>query len=221
MDVFNSAMLLTWYEWIALCALGVSLGALLFHITRLIRLGKPDDTAPPLGNVGPAVFYSMTGAMSPAKKESAYLHLPTYLAGIIYHLGTFLSFLLFFFLLIRLPFPSLLTLLLSAFLLVSAVCGFGILVKRVVNLELRSLSNPDDYLSNILATLFQAATILTLYLPEWRASYFILASILFLYIPLGKLKHVIYFFAARYHLGFFYGWRGVWPPGKKERKTNC
>lgn len=79
-------------------------------------------------------------------------------------------------------------------------------------MELRSLSNPDDYLSNILVTLFQAGTILTLYLPEVRASYFILASILFLYIPLGKLKHVIYFFAARYHLGFFYGWRGVWPP---------
>jgi hypothetical protein len=42
--------------------------------------------------------------------------------------------------------------------------------------------------------------------------YFIAISLLFLYFPLGKLKHAIYFFAARYQLGFFYGWRGVWPP---------
>ena len=32
----------------------------------------------------------------------------------------------------------------------------------------------------------------------------------------GKLKHVVYFFAARYHLGFFYGWRNVWPPHKTK-----
>jgi hypothetical protein len=35
-----------------------------------------------------------------------------------------------------------------------------------------------------------------------------------LYIPAGKLRHTVYFFAARYHLGYFFGWRGVWPPGK-------
>ena len=34
--------------------------------------------------------------------------------------------------------------------------------------------------------------------------------------PLGKLRHAVYYFAARYHLGFFYGWRNVWP--NKENK---
>jgi hypothetical protein len=34
--------------------------------------------------------------------------------------------------------------------------------------------------------------------------------------PLGKLRHVVYYFAARYHLGFFYGWRNVWPNHEKK-----
>ena len=37
------------------------------------------------------------------------------------------------------------------------------------------------------------------------------AAALFFYLPLGKLKHLVYFFAARYQLGIFYGRRGVWP----------
>ncbi|NQV03418.1 MAG: hypothetical protein HQ542_12280 [Bacteroidia bacterium] len=205
---------MTWYEWIALIAVGVSLGVSIFHVFRLVRLGNPHDNAPAAGRVGPAVLYAMTGAMNPAKKESAYLHLPTYVAGIFYHLGTFLSMLLFLLIWIHLPFSPLLIIILSCFLVVSAACGVGILVKRASNKELRALSNPDDYLSNILVTLFQIGTLLTLSLPEVEPVYFILSSILFLYIPLSKLKHVIYFFAARYHLGFFYGWRGVWPPGK-------
>jgi len=49
-------------------------------------------------------------------------------------------------------------------------------------------------------------------------AYNITATILFLYLPFGKLKHVVYYFAARYHLGFFYGWRNTWPPRKKERQ---
>jgi hypothetical protein len=203
---------MTWYEWMALVSLGISLGTLLVYLIRLIRLGRPKDYAPPAGEVAPAVFYSLTGAMSPVKKESAYLHLPTYVAGILFHLGTFLSFILFFLLWIQLPLPLLLRLLLSVFLLVSVACGLGILVKRFLKRTLRSLSNPDDYLSNLLVTLFQAGTFLVMNLPETRAFYFILASLLFLYIPVGKLRHLLYFFAARYQLGFFFGRRGVWPP---------
>jgi len=108
-----------WYEWITLGALGISLSASLFHALRLIRLGKPVDMAPASGSIAPAVRYSITGAMNPAKKESAYLHLPTYLAGIIYHLGTFLSLLLFFFIWLQLPFSRMPVLILSVFLVLS------------------------------------------------------------------------------------------------------
>jgi nitrate reductase gamma subunit len=100
----------------------------------------------------------------------------------------------------------------AALFLSSGICGIGILVKRINKHELRSLSNPDDYISNILVTVFQLVSALTLIEPVYLPLYFIITSALLLYFPLGKLKHAVYFFAARYHLGVFYGWRNVWPP---------
>jgi nitrate reductase gamma subunit len=201
-----------WYQYFALVSLAICLVVSIYHVVRLIRLGKPIDYSPRAGEIGPAVIYSFTGAMSPRKKESAFLHLPTYSAGILYHLGTFLAILLFIFLLAQVDFTGMITYLFSAFFMVTGLCGLGILIKRMVKSELRSLSSPDDYISNILVTFFQLSSGLVLFVPASRPGYFILASLLLLYFPVGKLKHAIYFFAARYHLGLFYGWRGVWPP---------
>jgi len=201
-----------WYQLFALASLGLCLVISLFHIIRLIRLGKPLDYAPRSGKTGPAIQYSFTGAMSPSKKESAFLHMPTYAAGILYHLGTFLAIFLFLFILAQVSFPGIVACLLSGFLLVTGGCGIGILIKRLVKKELRNLSSPDDYISNLLVTLFQLVTALVLFFPGMMSGYFVMAGLLLLYFPMGKLKHAIYFFAARYHLGFFYGWRGVWPP---------
>jgi hypothetical protein len=94
---------------------------------------------------------------------------------------------------------------------VSAMSGIGILVKRITLEKVRSLSNMDDYLSNTLVTLFQIATFCVLWSEGFFGFYCISVSLLLLYIPVGKLKHVLYFFAARYQLGIFYGWRGIWP----------
>jgi nitrate reductase gamma subunit len=148
--------------------------------------------------------------MSPNKKESAYLHIPTYTAGMIYHLGTFLSIALFFCFLFNIYFSEIIDSIIAGFLLISGLCGIGIFIKRIVKKELQSISSPDDYISNFLVTVFQLITAVSLIFPN--PVYYILASILFLYLPLGKLKHTIYFFAARYHLGLFYGKRAVWPP---------
>ncbi|HOE24022.1 MAG TPA: hypothetical protein PKV77_00015 [Bacteroidales bacterium] len=153
--------------------------------------------------------------MSPTKKESAYLHLPTYTAGIIYHLGTFLSLLLFIILLAGFTPSGTLSLVISLLLAVSTLAGLMILVKRFLNNELRSLSNPDDYISNLLVTLFHLMTIAALNFEGARIFYFLEASLLMLYLPVGKLRHTIYFFAARYHLGYFFGYRGTWPPVKQ------
>jgi len=49
----------------------------------------------------------------------------------------------------------------------------------------------------------------------YQSVYYVTAALLLLYIPVGKLRHLVYFFAARYQLGYFYGWRGSWPPSKK------
>jgi hypothetical protein len=178
----------------------------------LISLGKPKDYSQKKGDTNTAIAYSITGAMSPKKKESAFLHLPTYTAGLFYHFGTFLSILLFILFLFKIFPQGYLKWGIIGLLIITGVSGLGILIKRISKKELMALSNPDDFISNMLVTLFQLTTALALYNGTYLPIYFIVTSALLLYLPIGKLKHTIYFFAARYHLGFFYGWRGVWPP---------
>jgi len=182
-----------------------------YHFIRIIRLGAPQDYSRQAGRVKAAIKYSFLGAMSPLKKESAYLHLPTYTAGLLYHFGTFVSILLFFLFFFNISPDGLLRWAMIAVLALSGVSGAGIFLKRVAVKKIRSLSNPDDYISNVLVTVFQFFTLGMLVKGSVSPAYFICASLLLLYGPLGKLKHSLYFFAARYHLGFFYGWRGVWP----------
>jgi hypothetical protein len=222
-------MIQHWYQWMALASLGICLSTCLFHFTRLVRSGKPVDYSRQAGKTGGSIRYAFTGSMSPSRKESAFLHLPTYTAGLLYHTGTFISLILFFFILTDLMPTGWVAVALMAFLFVSSFSGFAIFVKRIVKKELRSLSNPDDFISNFLVTLFQISTIFILLSPtvlqsyspivqlsNWptvQLAYFLIFSLLMLYLPIGKLKHTVYFFAARYHLGYFFGWRGVWPPG--------
>jgi len=213
MVVFNECrLIMNSYMLFSLLSFALCFISLLYHLIRLVKLGKPQDFSSPLGNVGPAIRFAFTKAMNPLKKESAFLHLPTYTAGIFYHLGTFLSLFIFGLFLFNVEPFGILRWLFIGFLMASGFNGIGILVKRTVKKELRSLSNPDDFISNILVTSLQLITAFTLFDNRLLPVYFILVSVFFLYIPVGKLKHTVYFFAARYHLGFFYGWRGVWPP---------
>jgi hypothetical protein len=202
------------YLWITLAASVICLAALLSHFVRLVRLGVPSDFSVPAGDSRKAVLYSFTGAMSPGKKESAYLHLPTYVAGIIYHLGTFLAFSCIPFIIRTGTLPHVLSVFFTGILLVSSACGIGVAVKRIVKKALRHLSNPDDYLSNLLVTVFQLTTAGVLANVAPLPWYYIILSALLLYIPMGKLKHLLYFFAARIHLAYFFGRRGIWPPVK-------
>jgi len=185
-----------------------------YHLIRLIRLGAPRDFSRQAGDLKSAIVYSFVGAMSPFKKESAYLHLPTYLAGLCYHAGSFTSIVLFFLFFFEITFEGVLHTVVAGFLLLSAFSGAGILLKRITQKKLRSLSNPDDYISNSLVTMFQFSTFGMLIDGTFAPVYSLCVCLLLLYIPIGKLKHMLYFFAARYHLGLFYGWRGIWPGGR-------
>jgi len=201
-----------WYLIFALAAFFVCIAVLFFHLFRVISLGNPHDFSKATGKSKAAMPYAFVGAMSPTKKESAFLYLPTYTAGIVYHIGTFSALALFFIIVFDINLPPVLSLLLSGFFIIAGLCGFGILIKRIVKSQMRDLSNPDDYLSNLIVSVFQWASAGVLLSETLLPLYFLIAGILFLYIPVGKLKHTVYFFAARYHLGFFFGHRGVWPP---------
>ena len=207
---------MTLYRLISLIAFLICFISLTYHFLRLIRLGSPKDYSFKTGNLKSAISYSLAGAMNPLKKESAYLHLPTYTAGLLYHIGTFISIAVFFLFIFRIGFAYTLQWVLICVLTASSVSGFGIFLKRVIVKKLRFLSNPDDYISNLLVTAFQIFTLIVFVKGIFTPYYYICAGILFLYLPLGKLKHSLYFFAARYHLGFFYGWRGIWPARLKK-----
>lgn len=202
-----------WHIIIALAALAISVAMLLIQLIKLISAGKPKDLSKGAGNVSAGVAYSYTKAMSPMEKESAYLHLPTYAAGMIYHAGIFASLGLFLFFITSLfEFPQIVSIIAGSILVISGLCGLAILLKRFINAGLRSLSGADDYISNILTTLAIFATAAYLLYEQAELSYYLIVSVLLLWIPLGKTRHLLYFFFARYHLGYFFGKRGTWPP---------
>ena len=187
-----------------------------FQSFKVIRRANVDDLSQGKGPILPGIVFSMIGAMSPLKKETAYLHLPTYAAGIVYHLGSFLAF---FWLLLHVlggVLPPLFVQLSILALTASSACGLAILAKRVLSAKLRHLSTPDDYFSNLLVTAFQILSGLTLWKPGFLPWLILLVGILLAYIPVGKLRHVIYFVIARFYLGVFYGKRGVWPPKRRN-----
>ncbi|MFH2144125.1 MAG: hypothetical protein ABIJ97_16990 [Bacteroidota bacterium] len=181
---------------------------------KTLALKKYYDPSLAKGKVKPAIVFSYTKAMSPAKKESAYMHLPTYTAGMIFHLGTFFCFFCLILFFVKISTPIWFSYLSAILIFSSAVCGIGLLIKRITLAKLRSLSNPDDYFSNLLVTGFQILTACSFLDQSIYYVLFIYSSALLIYIPVGKLKHTIYFFADRVHLGKYYGKRGVWPVEK-------
>lgn len=206
-------------EWYKLIALFSALLCLILFLVRgiyLLKLGAPKDLSKPAGKVSDGVIYSYTAAMLPNQKESAYLHLPTYTAGIIYHIGTFVMLLFLLLSLIGIftpiTLPDIVLNIIAIIMTISALCGLGVLIKRIASKNLRYISIVDDYISNIVTTGAQLATVVyVLWGTQYEVLYFIISAIFLLWLPIGKTKHVMYFFFARYHLGFFYGRRGSWP----------
>ena len=211
-------------QYLAIAAAVYCLVSLFVHFVRIVRLGAPKDKSEPSGSVKKGVVYANTRAMMPTEKESAYLHLPSYAVGMLFHIGLFCS--LLFFLLSFFPFfnswigVSCWRWVLTIPPAMATVCGLILFFRRLLSKELKVLSMPDDFISTGLVTLFLLMTTFYLSLSTCCGSitilYYISSILLFLYMPLGKLRHAVYYFAARYHLGFFYGWRNVWPNHEKK-----
>lgn len=207
---------------LAIAAVAFCFCNLLAFFLRLVRLGKPNDLSTKSGSTSKGIQYANTVAMMPQNKESAFLHFPSYASGMLFHIGTFCC--LLFFVLSFFPFINnwlagnhVIALVIAVIFAITSFCGYGLFLKRAFSKDLRPLSNPDDYISNLLTSTFQLATALYLCCQCNGMSYvyYIACIILFLYLPFGKLRHVVFYFAARYHLGFFYGWRNVWPKNEK------
>jgi hypothetical protein len=71
------------------------------------------------------------------------------------------------------------------------------------------MSEPGDYVANVLVDLMQLSVILTIFGVTAPFECYAVACVVLLYLPFGKLKHCYYFFASRLLLGRSYGRKGV------------
>ena len=196
---------------------GVFVAAASFLVLQVLVSAGTREFSKSRGDSSRAVVYSLTSAMSPLKKESARRHVPTYVMGLLFHAGVFLSFIWLAVRFFGIAVAPVVAHVSAALLVLSSSVGAALFVKRIVKPKLRSFSTLDDYVSNALVVGFEALTAAALFDPVLTPASFIYASALFLYIPLGKLRHAVYFPLARIYLGLFYGRRGVW--GAKKRET--
>jgi len=175
--------------------------------------GRRDLHAHAAGDPRKGVVYAFGEGMSPAAKESAREHLPTWFAGVGYHLGIFAGLGYVALLMVGTELDGMLRLGFQAPLLAGALCGTGLLVKRAFTPRLRALSCPDDFLSNLLTTAFVALAFARTISAHLDAVFLAETILLFLWVPLGKIRHCLFFFPTRYHMATHFGRRGTFPPG--------
>jgi hypothetical protein len=189
------------------CALAavVSFAALAWQLRAARGVGRVDRSVA-AGDPARCVRYAFTLAMLPRHKETVRLHPLEFALGLLLHAGA-VPALLGAALAAAAPAAGLAVLgALRPLFAIALAAGLALLARRIFSARLRALSIPDDYAA-IAATCGLLAC-------AWRAPaavVLVYAGALFLYLPLGKLRHAVFFFAARGDLGRRLGRRGVYP----------
>ena len=198
-------------RYIVILSICISFVILCFLVIKAINFNKIDPYTGVRGNALKGVIYALGMGLAPWEKESAVKHLPTYLAGILYHLGVFAA--MFFLISLLIPFQMgpFVIVILRIFILIGIFCGIGLFIKRSLKPHIKKISCPDDYASNLLVDGFLIISLIDTYRGNLRAILFAVAIILVLYIPLGKIRHCFFFFYSRILFGLFFGRRGVLP----------
>jgi nitrate reductase gamma subunit len=102
-------------------------------------------------------------------------------------------------------------------LISGALAGFGLLGRRIVRPSLRGISSADDYISNVLVTMFVVLAAGTTMLDTLIVPFALFSALLMLYLPLSKIRHCFFFFYTRILFGSFYGRRGIVPHREYKR----
>jgi hypothetical protein len=178
--------------------------------------GHRPDHAPPAGSARAGVLYAFFRGMLPWEKESVSGHIPTFVAGMIYHAGVFLSLFYLFFLVGGLKPPIALEWILRVGLPIGLAAGVGLLIKRAALPKMRAISVADDFVANLFVNLFLVAAWVAATTDGWEGFFLAAAAVLFVYMPLGKIRHCVFFFYTRAVFGVFFGRRGVLPHPRHE-----
>lgn len=199
---------------VVVCGLGAAV-ALAVQVARARAFGRRPLYAPAAGSAARGVFYAFGPGMSPMAKESTRTHPWAYALGVAYHLGVFAAFGYLLLLLIgaeRVLDPAMLPgRALGVLLFAGVLGGLGLLVRRFTTAHLRGLSVPDDAVANLLTTGFVALAGARLWSPALEPALLATAMLLLCYVPLGKIRHCVFFFVSRRHLGRHFGRRGTFP----------
>jgi len=200
---------------VAICAVGAAV-ALLLQVVRTRSFGTRPPVAEAQGSALRGILYAFGPGMAPSAKESTRTHPFVYALGVGYHLGIFTAFGVLIWSMRdaaaggALP-PAPVRQVALVLTALGTIGGLGLLVRRARGPLLRAISIPDDYLANLLTTAFIALAGLRLLAGSLERALLVGAMMLLLYIPLGKIRHCLFFFPARWNLGRHYGRRGTFP----------
>ena len=186
--------------------------AYFFKIYQILRLPRPREVALRKGSQELGVIYSYASLFLPWSMESTRRHLWRWIEFAVYHLGAGAAILATF----TIPFaPSVMTrdVSLAIAVLVAGAFVMGILKlrRRVVSLDLRLVSTPDDYFSLAGVEVFFLFTFMALITgsPGWMKAYFITTAAFLFYVPFSKISHYVQWFFARAFFGLRFGRRGI------------
>jgi hypothetical protein len=157
------------------------------------------------------VRYNFTRAMLPTHKETATRHWAEFVVGLALHAGVVSVSAALFLWLLWARAGDVAFDVVRPLAWLGLVAGLVLLVRRAVSPRLRQMSVPDDYLAAGGTCLFLATA--GLFAGTSAQALFALCAVLvMIYLPLGKLRHAVFFYAARADLGRRLGYRGVYPP---------
>lgn len=181
-------------------------------LRQSLAFGARPIYAQPNGKASQGVSYAFFTGMLPWKKESVAKHIPTFVAGIFYHVAIAIGFMELL-LAVFAPDTSPLPIRLQQLLLgIGLLSGLALLAKRIMLRKMRVISAADDYVANAAVNVFIGAALLSTFSTRFDPVLLIVALALLIYLPLGKIRHCVFFFCSRYFFGAFFGRRGVLPP---------
>lgn len=181
-------------------------------------LARPVDLAHPKGNIKGGVLYAYTLGMAPWSKESTRRHMYSYLRGVAFHIGIFISLAILIFSPWIDNLASTIRMGLAVISFICAVMGFIGFLARFSDRQLKALSTKDDYFAVLLISLFIAVTGLWVVIPSLSALYYTISAIMLIYAPFSKIRHCIYFAYSRLFYGRFIGSRAVLPHSQQAER---
>jgi hypothetical protein len=186
--------------------------ALLYQVV-VARGGGRRDYSAQAGGAGRGVFHAFTAAMLPTRKESVRHHPGKFAIGLLLHVGVLASLVEIVRIVVDGPaaWPW------GVVALLALPAGIYLFVRRLVSPVLRAMSAPEDYLAILAVCALLVLAALSAFGVVGPAVLLGYAIPFLIYLPLGKLRHVIFFFAARADHGKRLGYRGTFPMAGVEQ----